>query len=35
MTIVDTSVWVDYLRGLSNPETNYLDRILGRLNGLA
>jgi predicted nucleic acid-binding protein len=28
MTIVDTTVWVDYLRGFSNPETNYLDRIL-------
>jgi predicted nucleic acid-binding protein len=28
MTIVDTTVWVDYLRGSSNPETSYLDRIL-------
>lgn len=28
MTIVDTTVWVDYLRGFSNPETEYLDRIL-------
>lgn len=28
MTIVDTTVWVDYLRGLSNPETTYLDRML-------
>jgi predicted nucleic acid-binding protein len=28
MTIVDTTVWVDYLRGLSNPETIYLDRVL-------
>jgi predicted nucleic acid-binding protein len=28
MTIVDTTVWVDYLRGFSNSETNYLDRTL-------
>src|SRR5215469_10103213 len=28
MTIVDTTVWVDYLRGLENPETDCLDRIL-------
>ena len=28
MTIVDTTVWVDYLRGFSNPETEYLDRRL-------
>ena len=28
MTIVDSTVWVDYLRGFSNSETNHLDRIL-------
>jgi predicted nucleic acid-binding protein len=28
MTIVDTTVWVDYLRGFSNLETEYLDRTL-------
>jgi predicted nucleic acid-binding protein len=28
MTIVDTTVWVDYLQGFSNRETEYLDRIL-------
>ena len=30
MVIVDTTVWVDYLRGLRNPETHYLDRELSR-----
>ncbi len=30
MVIVDTSVWIDYLRGLPNPETDYLDHELGR-----
>jgi len=29
VVIVDTTVWVDYLRGLKNPETNFLDRELG------
>jgi predicted nucleic acid-binding protein len=28
--IVDTTVWVDYLRGIRNPETGWLDRELGR-----
>ena len=28
--IVDTTVWVDYLRGRRNPETEWLDRELGR-----
>jgi len=30
MTIVDTSVWIDYLRGTGNPHTNWLDRELDR-----
>jgi predicted nucleic acid-binding protein len=28
--IVDTTVWVDYLRGRRNPETEWLDREVGR-----
>jgi predicted nucleic acid-binding protein len=28
MVIVDTTVWIDYLRGLENPETIWLDREL-------
>jgi len=28
MVIVDTTVWVDYLRGAENPETNWLDEHL-------
>jgi predicted nucleic acid-binding protein len=30
MVIIDTTVWIDYLRGVHNKETNYLDRELGR-----
>jgi hypothetical protein len=30
MVIVDTTVWIDYLRGTENPETNWLDRELQR-----
>ena len=30
MVIVDTTVWIDYLRGTSNPETDWLDRELNR-----
>ena len=30
MVIVDTTVWIDYLRGLQNAETNFFDRELGR-----
>jgi predicted nucleic acid-binding protein len=30
MVIVDTSVWIDYLRGGSTPETLWLDRELQR-----
>jgi predicted nucleic acid-binding protein len=30
MVIVDTSVWVEYLRGSAIPETRWLDRALGR-----
>jgi predicted nucleic acid-binding protein len=30
MVIVDTTVWIDYLRGPQNRETAYLDRELGR-----
>jgi predicted nucleic acid-binding protein len=28
MVIVDTTVWIDYLRGSQNPETRWLDREL-------
>jgi hypothetical protein len=27
---VDTTVWVDYLRGTTTPQTDWLDRILDR-----
>ena len=30
MVIVDTTVWIDYLRGLRNKETDYFDRELNR-----
>jgi len=30
MIIVDTTVWIDYLSGRNNGETNYLDRELSR-----
>ncbi len=30
MVIVDTTVWVDYFRGISNPETDWLDAALDR-----
>jgi hypothetical protein len=30
MTIVDTTVWIDYLRGATNPHTDWLDRELNR-----
>ncbi|CAN5482468.1 PIN domain nuclease [soil metagenome] len=30
MVIVDTSVWIDYLVGTTNPETVWLDREMGR-----
>jgi predicted nucleic acid-binding protein len=30
MVIVDTTVWIDYLRGLQNSQTDYFDRELGR-----
>lgn len=30
MVIVDTTVWVDYLRGISNTETDWLDGELDR-----
>ncbi len=30
MVIVDTTVWIDYLRGAQNPETAYFDREIGR-----
>jgi predicted nucleic acid-binding protein len=29
MVIVDTTVWIDYLRGVSNHETAWLDQALG------
>jgi len=30
MVIVETTVWIAYLRGLRNKETDYFDRELGR-----
>lgn len=30
MTIVDTTVWIDYLAGTENPHTDWLDRELNR-----
>lgn len=30
MVVVDTTVWIDYLRGAQNPETDWLDQELGR-----
>lgn|SRR5262249_54380671 len=30
MVIVDTTVWIDYFRAISNPETEWLDGELGR-----
>ena len=30
MVIVDTTVWVDYLKGTTTPETEWLDREVGR-----
>jgi predicted nucleic acid-binding protein len=30
MVIVDTTVWIDYLRGADNPEVEWLDRELTR-----
>lgn len=30
MVIIDTTVWIDYLRGVSNKETDYLDREVAR-----
>lgn len=30
MTIVDTTVWIDYLGGVPNPQTEWLDRELGQ-----
>lgn len=31
MVIVDTTVWVDYLRGVGNPESDWLDREAGNI----
>ena len=30
MVIVDTTIWVDYFRGVANPETDWLDSELDR-----
>jgi predicted nucleic acid-binding protein len=30
MILVDSSVWIDYFRGTSTPETHKLDAVLGR-----
>ncbi len=29
MTVVDTSVWIDYFNGVATPQTDRLDRLLG------
>jgi predicted nucleic acid-binding protein len=31
MTLVDSSVWIDYFRGLSNPHTDRLDALLDQV----
>lgn len=30
MVIVDTTIWIDYFRGVQNPETEYFDREVNR-----
>ncbi|WP_443970340.1 type II toxin-antitoxin system VapC family toxin [Sphingobium sp. CR28] len=30
MVLVDSSVWIDYFRGVSSPQTDRLDALLGR-----
>ncbi|MBL8216198.1 MAG: PIN domain nuclease [Bryobacterales bacterium] len=30
MILVDSSVWIDYLRGIPNPTTDQLERLLGQ-----
>ena len=30
MVIVDTTIWIDYFRGVSNPETDWFDAELDR-----
>lgn len=30
MILVDSSVWIDYFRGVSSPQSDMLDRLLGR-----
>ncbi len=30
MVVVDTTVWIDYLGGITNPQTSWLDSQLGR-----
>jgi len=30
LILVDSSVWIDYLRGAATPQTNRLDELLGR-----
>jgi predicted nucleic acid-binding protein len=30
VVVVDTTVWIDYLRGVANPETDWLDTALDR-----
>lgn len=30
MVLVDSSVWIDYFNGVATPETDLLDRLLGR-----
>jgi predicted nucleic acid-binding protein len=31
MTLVDSSVWIDYFRGLKNPQTEHLDALLDQV----
>jgi predicted nucleic acid-binding protein len=31
MTLVDSSVWIDYFRGLKNPQTEHLDELLDQV----
>ena len=31
IVLVDTSAWIDYLRGLETPTAEWLDRALGRV----
>ena len=30
MLVIDSTVWIDYFNGQTNPETDYLDRVMSR-----